>query len=195
MSEIELLKLAFKEFAGMDEEHFELSASCWQKKNYRKGEFYNEYKNVCKHLGFIINGVFRAYYINDESGEEKNVFFFSDHQIIVSYKSFLDQAPCNYYTEAMTGSSIVYIHINHLTELYQKSHQWERFGRLVAERAFSMAMTRAEDFMFLPPEKRYEDLIGQHPDIFNRVPLYHIASYLGIQGPSLSRIRKRMMKK
>ncbi len=34
-----------------------------------------------------------------------------------------------------------------------------------------------------------------HPDIINTLPLYHIASYLGIQGPSLSRIRKRMMSK
>jgi len=35
----------------------------------------------------------------------------------------------------------------------------------------------------------------QHPDIFNKVPLYHLASYLGIQAPSLSRIRKRMVGK
>ncbi|NBA84727.1 Crp/Fnr family transcriptional regulator [Emticicia sp. CRIBPO] len=193
MTEIELLGYAFKEFAGMDEEHFRLSEPYWLKKQYGKGEFYNEYKNVCKHMGFILDGVFRTYYVNDESGEEKNVFFFSNHQIIVSYKSFLNQTPCNYYTESMSDSSILYIHINHLFELYKKSHQWERFGRLVAEKAFNMAMTRTEDFMFLPPEQRYLDLLEQHPDIFNKVPLYHIASYLGIQGPSLSRIRKRMM--
>ena len=54
------------------------------------------------------------------------------------------------------------------------------------------AMTRAEDFMFLTPEQRYLDIIEKHPDMFNNVPLYYIASYLGIQGPSLSRIRKRM---
>ncbi len=71
----------------------------------------------------------------------------------------------------------------------------ERFGRLVAETAFNLAMNRAEEFMFRTPEQRYLELIQNHPDIFNNVPLYHIASYLGIQAPSLSRIRKRMVGK
>lgn len=192
MTAFELLEYAFKDFAGMSGEAFALSASFWQQKHYGKGEFFNEYKNVCKHLGFIIDGVFRTYYVDDATAEEKNVFFFSKHQIVVSYKSFVDQAPCNYHTAAMTDAVIYYIQYEQLTTLYRQSHEWERFGRLVAEKAFGLAMNRAEDFIFLTPEQRYQELTQQHPDIFNAVPLYHIASYLGIQGPSLSRIRKRM---
>jgi CRP-like cAMP-binding protein len=195
MTEIDLLGQAMKAFAGMDESEFALSIPYWQKKQYSKGEFYNDYKNVCKHMGFILDGVFRAYYINDTTAEEKNVFFFSKNQIVVSYKSFVNQTPCNYYTESMVDSTILYIHINHLTALYRQSHQWEKFGRIVAETAFNIAMNRAEDFLFLSPEERYLDLLKQHPDIFNTIPLYHIASYLNIQGPSLSRIRKRMVGK
>ncbi|GAB3703375.1 Crp/Fnr family transcriptional regulator [Spirosoma flavus] len=193
MTEIDVLRYALKEFAGIDDEAFDLSMAYWQKKQYQKGEFYNEYKNVCKHLEFILDGVFRAYCVNEQTGEEKNVFFFSKHQIVVSFKSFLEQAPCNYYTESMVDSTILYIHVNHLTPLYKESHQWERFGRMVAERAFSVAMGRTESFLFQTPEQRYLDLVEQHPDIFNAIPLYHISSYLGIQGPSLSRIRKRMI--
>jgi CRP-like cAMP-binding protein len=194
MSPQEILQSALKAFAGIDDEAYKLSEPYWQERQYRKGEFYNEYKNVCKHLGLILEGVFRIYYTN-AIGEEKNVFFCSDQQIVVAYKSFVEQSPCNYFTEAMVDSTILYIHIEHLQELYQKSHQWERFGRMVAEKAFSLAMSKAESFMFMTPEERYLEMIEQHPDIFNRVPLYHIASYLGIQGPSLSRIRKRMMAK
>jgi CRP-like cAMP-binding protein len=192
MTEIELLGHVLKSFTGMDDEAFALSLPYWQRKQYSKGEFYNEYKNVCKHLGFIVDGIFRTYYVNDESGDEKNVFFFSKNQVVVAYKSFVNQTPCNYYTESMVDSTILYIHINHLNALYKQSHQWEKFGRMVAETAFNLAMTRAEDFLFLTPKERYQDLLKQHPDIFNTVPLYHIASYLNIQGPSLSRIRKRM---
>lgn len=192
MSGITLLQHALQAFAGIGEEAFALSKPYWQQKQYTKGEYFNEYKNVCKHLGFITDGVFRTYYINDDTGEEKNVFFCTQHQIVVAYKSFLDQAPCNYYTEALIPSTVLYIHIERLQELYKLSHEWERFGRLVAEKGFSMAMSRAEAFMFRSPEQRYLELVEDHPDIFNSVPLYHVASYLGIQGPSLSRIRKRM---
>ncbi|WP_460995647.1 Crp/Fnr family transcriptional regulator [Spirosoma harenae] len=192
MTDLDLLRHALQAFAGIDDAAFNLSLPYWERKQYKKGEFYNEYKNVCKHLGFILDGFFRAYCVNNETGDEKNVFFFSKHQIVVSYKSMINQTPCNYFTESMIDSTILYIHINHLMQLYQQSHQWERFGRLVAEKAFNIAMSRTEDFLFQTPEQRYTELIEQHPEIYNTIPLYHISSYLGIQGPSLSRIRKRM---
>lgn len=190
-----MLPQALRAFSGMSADAFELSAGCWKEKQYGKGEFYNEYKNVCKHLGFIIDGIFRTYYIDPDTMEEKNVFFFSPGQVIVSYKSFVTQSPCNYYTQSLTEATILYITYDQLTALYKQSHEWERLGRLIAETAFDFAMTRAENFMFMSPEQRYTDLLQHHPDIFNSVQLYHIASYLGIQGPSLSRIRKRMMAK
>jgi CRP-like cAMP-binding protein len=192
MPELELLKNAMHHLTGMSENEFGRSSAFWEKREYSKGEFYNEYKSVCKHMGFVLRGVFRAYCVDGVTGDEKNVFFFSPDQIIVSYKSFITQSPCNYYTEAMSDSLILYIHYDNLLKLYEQSHEWERFGRLVAEKAFDVAMTRAESFLFLTPEQRYVNLIKEHPDIFNSVPLYHIASYLDIKGPSLSRIRKRM---
>ncbi|SEV99428.1 cAMP-binding domain of CRP or a regulatory subunit of cAMP-dependent protein kinases [Chitinophaga sp. YR573] len=195
MSEIKLVEKALQKLTGMDEKEFALSLPFWQVKQYKKGEYYNEYKNVCKHLGFVINGIFRTYYMNEATGEEKNMLFYTDHQIVSAYKSFINQTPCNYYTESMVDSTILYIHINHLQELYEQSHQWERFGRYVAEIAFNLVMSHTEDFLFKTPEQRYVELLEVHPNIFNTIPLYHIASYLGIQGPSLSRIRKRMLNK
>ena len=192
MTDLDLLKRALHQIAGIDDDEFELSAPHWQYREFAKGEFYNEYRNVCKYLGFIIDGVFRTYYIDDDNGEEKNVFFFSRSQIVVSFQSFIHQEPCNYYTRSLTDAKVLYIHIDHLRKLYASSHKWERVGRLIAEMAFSISMKKAEGFMFRSPEQRYLDLIEQHPDIMNSVPLYHISSYLGIQGPSLSRIRKRL---
>jgi CRP-like cAMP-binding protein len=190
--ELDILRQALQSFAGIDSTEFERSRNMWRKKAYEKGEFYNAYKSVCKHLGFVLNGVFRTYYVNDATGEEKNAFFFSRNQVIVAYASFVNQAPCNYYTESLTHSSVFYITYADLTGLYRASHAWEHFGRLVAENAFNMALEKAESLMFKTPEERYLALVKAHPEIFNSVSLYHIASYLGIQGPSLSRIRKRM---
>lgn len=195
MSELEKLAAALEAFAGLKAADFQLSTSFWQTQHFKKGEFYNEHRNICKNLGFIINGVFRSYTIDDKTGEEKNVFLYSTNGFVVSFKSFVNQIPCDYYTQAMTDASVIYINIIDLQSLYQRSHQWEKFGRLLAQEAFNVTMTRIEGFMFKTPEERYLDLIKQHPDIFNQVPLYHISSYLGIQGPSLSRIRKRISEK
>ena len=195
LTDLDILAHALHSLAKIDEDDFKLSAPYWQKRAYKKGEYYNEYRNVCKYLGFIIDGVFRTYYVDENTGEEKNVFFFSKNQVVVSFKSFITQTPCNYFTQSMVNSRILYIHIDDLNQLYQKSHKWEHFGRLIAELAFNVSMNRTESFLFQTPEQRYLQLIEDHPDIFNTIPLYQISSYLGIQGPSLSRIRKRIIGK
>ena len=192
MTEIDILKFALNQFADLTADDFELSTNFWQQKEYKKGEYYNQHKSVCKYLGFITTGVFRSYIIDNKTSEEKNVFLYSKNQFVVTFKSFINQIPCDYHTQAMTDATVVYINIADLLSLYKQSHKWEKFGRLLAQEAFNVAIARTESFVFQTPEERYLDLIKYHPDIFNNIPLYHISSYLGIQGPSLSRIRKRI---
>jgi CRP-like cAMP-binding protein len=192
MTDFEHLGAALSQFAGLTQDDFELSASFWHHKQYKKGEFYNHYQSICKNMGFITSGVFRSFVINQETGEEKNAFLYSANGFVVTFKSFVNQIPCDYHTQALTNASVIYINIADLMSLYTRSHQWEKFGRLLAQEAFNVTMSRIEGFLFKSPEERYLDLVAQHPDIFNNVPLYHISSYLGIQGPSLSRIRKRL---
>ena len=192
MTKIDILKFALHQFADLSADDFELSTTFWHQKAYKKGEYYNQHKSVCKYLGFITNGVFRSYIIDNKTFEEKNVFLYSKNQFVVTFKSFINQIPCDYHTQAMTDASVIYINIIDLLSLYKQSHKWETFGRLLAQEAFNVAIARTESFVFQTPEERYLDLIKYHPDIFNNIPLYHISSYLGIQGPSLSRIRKRI---
>lgn len=192
MTELDNLTFALSQFAGLTSEEISESKNMWQRVEYKKGDCFNQYRTVCKYLGFISKGVFRSYIIDEKTGEEKNVFLYSSNQFVVPFASFIDQAPCNYCTEAMTDAEVLRINIHDLLSLYQKSHAWEKFGRLLAEKAFSIVMERTESLLFRTPEERYLDLIKQHPEIFNNIPLYHISSYLGIQGPSLSRIRKRI---
>lgn len=192
MANLEILQKAFKDFSGMSEEAFNISSEFWHEKSFEKGELFNGYKSVCKELGFVIKGTFRSYIIDPKSGDEKNVFFFSKSGFVTAYKSFVRQIPCNYYTEALTEAQIVYINLFDLRKLYKESHEWECFGRLTAEMAANIVIDRVESFLLKSPEERYLELIATHPELHEKVPLYHISSYLGIQSPSLSRIRKRI---
>jgi hypothetical protein len=73
--------------------------------------------------------------------------------------------------------------------------KYERIGRIIAEQLFLFSRNRGMDFLLRNPEDRYIKLTKEYPNIFNVVPLYHIASYLGIKGPSLSQIRRRLSEK
>lgn len=194
MTPFEVLSAALSQFAGLTADDVQQSLPYWHLKEYRKGEYYNEYKNVCRYLGFITEGYFRSYMI-DQKGDEKNIFLYPTHQFVVTFKSFIHQIPCDYHTQAMTNAKVLCIGLADLHTLYNKSHKWERFGRLAAQEAFNVAIDRAESMLFKTPEERYLELVSHQPDIFQNIPLYHISSYLGIQGPSLSRIRKRLSEK
>jgi CRP-like cAMP-binding protein len=92
----------------------------------------------------------------------------------------------------MEDSEIVFISYQDLNSLYESNANWGKFGRLLAESFFQQAQTRTEEFLFFSHEQRYIRLLENHPNIVERIPAYHISSFLGITNPSLSRIRKRL---
>lgn len=190
-----LLQEVVNTFTGLADTDLSVSLPFWKKRTILKGDFFNKQSVVCKDLGIVIKGIFRVYYYDVAKEEEKNIFFFSENQFIVSFRSFIHQYPCAYYIEALEDAEILYIPYQDLQNLYDSSKAWEKFGRLLAEHFFNQSQGRTEDLLFLSHEARYTNLMKEHPKILQRIQSYHIASFLGIKNPSLSRIRKRMSDK
>lgn len=182
-------------FAGLTEADVTISLPFWRRRTIAAGNFYNKQNVVCKDLGIVIKGIFRVYYYDPQTAEEKNIFFFSEGQFIVSFRSFIYQYPCNYYIEALEDAEILYIPYQELQTLYQNHQSWEHFGRILAEHFFNHSQGRTEELLFLSHEERYRNLLAEHHNILQRIASFHIASFLGIKNPSLSRIKKRIQDK
>jgi CRP-like cAMP-binding protein len=192
IDKLDFLKHILIPFAGLTEKDISISLPLWQTRTILKGDFYNKQNIICKDLGLVINGIFRIYYYDPATDEEKNMFFFSEGQFIVSFRSFLSQYPCVYYIEALQDAEVLFITHHDLQALYLIHKPWEHFGRILAEYFFHSSQSRVEELLLFSHEKRYLNLLQQHPGIVQRIPSFHIASYLGIKNPSLSRIKKRI---
>jgi CRP-like cAMP-binding protein len=188
----ETLSQYLRNFAALADEDIKKSLPFWKSRKINKGDFFNMQSMVCNDLGLVVKGIFRIYYHDQDKQVDKNLFFFSENQFVVSFRSFISRNPCWYFIEAMEDSEIVSISYKDLNDLYNSNPSWSKFGRLLAELFFSYAQTRTEEFMFFSHEERYIRLLEEHPNIVERIPAYHISSYLGITNPSLSRIRKRI---
>jgi len=188
----EIVSQHLRSFAALTDKDISESQPFWKARKINKGDFFNMQRMVCNDLGLVVKGIFRIYYHDPNTEEDKNIFFFSENQFVVSFRSFISQSPCWYFIEAMEDSEIVFISYRDLNSLYETNPNWGKFGRLLAELFFAYAQTRAEEFMFFSHEERYLRLLEEHPNIVDRIPAYHIASFLGITNPSLSRIRKRI---
>lgn len=188
------LKQAFNAISNITDEDWQMLEPdlCIQK--FSKEENYLNAGQIEKRIGFITKGAFRWYYIN-EKGEEINFHFFFDNDFVVEFESFISQKPSNMYIQAMEDSEVIMLPTREcILDLYGHSHHWSEFGRKIAETVYLLSASRVQDFLFRNAEERYIQLLKQHPDIFQRVSLTHISSYLGVQGPSLSRIRRRISK-
>lgn len=192
--EIETLFNHLENEMNVSREDLKLSLSYWKKYNFHKGEYFNEYGNICKYLGFVISGVFRTYYIDEGLEKENNVFLYSENEFVTAFRSLINKTPCLYYTQSLTDSTILYIHINDLEKLYSISKGWEKIGRILAENAFKMLLYRTENLL-LKPEERYVGYLKKYPTLPTKIPQYHIASFLGLENPSLSRIKRRLKNK
>ena len=188
----EIVSRHLKNFAALTDEDIAESQPFWKARKINKGDFFNMQRMVCNDLGLVVKGIFRIYYHDPKTEDDKNLFFFSENQFVVSFRSFISQSPCWYFIEAMEDSEIVFISYRDLNTLYEANPGWAKFGRLLAELFFAYAQSRTEEFMFFSHEERYLRLLEEHPNIVDRIPAYHIASCLGITNPSLSRIRKRI---
>ena len=188
----EIVSRHLKNFAALTDKDIAESQPFWKARKINKGDFFNMQRMVCNDLGLVVKGIFRIYYHDPKTEDDKNLFFFSENQFVVSFRSFISQSPCWYFIEAMEDSEIVFISYRDLNALYEANPGWAKFGRLLAELFFAYAQSRTEEFMFFSHEERYLRLLEEHPNIVDRIPAYHIASFLGITNPSLSRIRKRI---
>jgi len=159
-------------------------------KEFKKGSFFVEEGKVYKEIAFVISGLFRAYYVID--GEEVNCNFFFEGQWPKAYHSFLTQTPSKMWIQALEDAAVFLVSYEHLQYLFNTSKSWERFGRIAAENIYVAAQLRNEMLLLDKPAARYQKLHQEQPALLERVPLYHIASYIGIKQPSLSRIRKRL---
>ena len=145
-------------------------------------------------IKFIAKGLVRGYYI-DPSGEEITTRILSEGGFATHYSAFLAQRSSDYYFEALEKTSILSFSFDYIQKGYAENPGLERFGRLVAEGIINILESRTRSFQFMGGEARYLQFLKEKGDLANRLSVTHLATYLGLTRPSLSRIRSQLSKK
>ncbi|MBD1364332.1 Crp/Fnr family transcriptional regulator [Mucilaginibacter sp. ZT4R22] len=145
---------------------------------------------ICKSMVIVYKGGLR-YFSRTEKGEYTLGFAF-EGDWIGDYESFLLQTPSAHFIEAVEDTEVFTLSYADMQALYTQSQRFEKFGRIIAENLFIEAAKSKRNLMIQSAEDRYMELLTTQPKIFERLPQHLIASYLGIQPQSLSRIRARI---
>ena len=161
--------------------------------NLKKKQFLLQDGEFCNFIGFIDKGSIRHFHIKD--GEERTCDISFEDSWVTDFKSFTNHTACRMNLQAMEETVIFLIRKEGLIALYNECKKYETFGRLMAEQVAQRATEIAMSLSSEKPEERFQNLLKEQPDLFQRVPQKYIANFLGLSPESLSRIRNRISKK
>ncbi|MBI9050993.1 MAG: Crp/Fnr family transcriptional regulator [Anaerolineaceae bacterium] len=160
-------------------------------RSFNKHEFLASDGDVIRNFYFILNGLVRFYYSTEE-GKEFNKHFAMEDQFAGSFHSLVLQQPCGFFIQALEPTDTLVLPNKLLNELYLRHACWERLGRKNAETLLLIKEAREKEMLLDSLETRYMRFIKAFPGIADRLPQYHIASFLGVTNVALSRIRKKI---
>ena len=180
--------------AEFTDEQLEKFLEFWEIKTVRKKDFHLRPGETCKATAYVNKGCLRRYIVN-EHAKEVIVNFALEDWWIGDLESFFLQKPTIYYVQALEDSELLLLSRENFLLACEAFPKYKAFHQEKMQRSHFATLKRISVTTSGTPEERYLLLAQQQQQLFQRVPLHYIASYLGIEPESLSRLRKRLTAK
>jgi CRP-like cAMP-binding protein len=162
-------------------------------KKLRKKQYFLQEGDVCKCMGFIVKGATRMFMV-DQNGHEHILRFAVEEWWAGDYESFKLLSPSLYYVEAVEDVDMLMVTNAQLEHLTRTIPAITAMMDAITRKSVITNHKRIQASISLTAEERYDDLSRTYPEFLQRFPQGMIASYLGISGETLSRIKKGIYK-
>ena len=146
---------------------------------------------VCNYLFFVADGLARNFYYKD--GRDVTTWFGTNGMFLTDLDSLINRQPSRFTIETLELTVLYTVYHENLERLFASSRALERAGRLSTLDNFVILENRLFALQFHTAQERYGNFLRMFPGLINRVPLTHIASYLGITLETLSRVRANLI--
>lgn len=164
----------------------------WQQ--LRPGEVLKSPREGHLQSAMVVEGVIRAYYINDNQ-EEATTQLLEEGGVISRTDGYYEMlAEHTFKYEALTPAVLAVWDENALEFFAQALPNWFRFSMKINSLLLLTAAREREEMFKSDATARYLKFVERYPNIINRIQMRHIADYLGIAPQSLSRIRRQLGK-
>ena len=148
----------------------------------RKGE-------VCRYMAFVVSGALRLYRTDDDAGEHI-LRFAIENWWLNDQESFRSGLPAKGTIDALKDSTLLVWSKENWEKLKREIPAFDALQDHLLSRNLDAQVERLYTTISHTAEERYHEFLKAFPDLYQRVPLHMIASYLGVSRETLSRIRK-----
>lgn len=143
-------------------------------------------------VAYVSKGLLKAVYTNFE-GSRVNVNFFREGTGVCDYQAFRERSGSRYDFVAIEPCILILLPFTHFEHCCNQMPQLERYYRIALERALFAYIRRTERFLITDAKTRYLDFIHAEPELFKRLSVSDLCSYLGISRQTLTKIRKQLL--
>jgi CRP-like cAMP-binding protein len=186
-----LLKL-INLIAELDKEEVELIKSSFKPLYLAKGTFFLKAGEINRQVGFLHKGLVRYFVYKNE--EESTFEFTKEGEFVADYQSFRSNNFSIQNIQAIEDCEMLIINFPDVQTIFNSTNNGNLIGRHLIEHRFDVMVNQLLAIYMQNHEERYNSFITHYSDLTQRIPQYLIASYVGVQPPSLSRIRRRFTK-
>lgn len=155
----------------------------------RKRQFLLQAGDQCKHFAFIVKGAMRMYAVDDK-GVEHIVRLGVEEWWMGDRESFVMHTPSRYHIDAWEHCELLYITKEGTIELQNRVPAFCEMKMQLDERNQMANTRRITSAISSTADKRYTDFLECYPELPQRFPQHIIASYLGINKDTLSRVKR-----
>lgn len=149
--------------------------------------------DLCKHVYFIKSGFFRVY-TSDGFQDDTIDFATSDH-FVTSIDGFFSQKPLNEGIICEESAIVYRLSYYDWLALEDFSPQFLYLSKRILQERLLRLHYEKNVYRLGNATDKYLYLCEKYPSITNIICQKHIASYLGITGPTLSNLLKQMLRK
>ncbi len=179
------------QFGHLNPQQIDLIKSKAVVREITKDEFYQEAGRIPREVIFLTEGIFRICYYNHK-GEEITKYFIDENNFVVDINSYNQNIPSAEYAQAVTNCRYIALSKDAMKELSMTIIVWDAIIAKITAKGLAEKVNRISHMMAEDATGRYLNFLTNFPILANRIPLFYLASYLGITQSSLSRIRKKL---
>ena len=181
------LKQVTQAIMPLSEEDWVEFAKIWKPFSAKRKEMLTTAGEKEKYLYFVLEGVQRVYYFDDQNREATLVFTYAP-----SFGGVLDalmlQNPSRYFYETLTPSVFLRASFQDLQQLLQTRPVIELLIRQGITHSFSGVLERLVEIQCFSTEDRFRRLLQRSPHILQLVPHKYLANYLGMDATNFSKL-------
>ena len=156
----------------------------------KRNDFLVHKNEIDTNLYFVIEGSLRVF-IEDEI-EEHTIRFGYKNSIIAALDCFLTDKSTQFYIQTLKKSHLKVISKKHFNKVMHSSDENKKVWEQMLQSFVYQQIEREVDLITYSPQKRFERVLHRSPQLFQEVPLKHIASYLRMTPETVSRILKTL---